>query len=53
MTHPQVEWASSPHVRTTQKVEYYIPLDKALAHPWDITEVCIPPGSAANPGILL
>ena len=27
MTRPQVKWAPSPHVRTTQKFEYYIPLD--------------------------
>ncbi len=53
MTHPQVEWAPSSHVRTTQTVEYYIFLDKAWACPWDMTEDCIPPGSAANPGILL
>jgi hypothetical protein len=52
MTCPQVEWAPSPHVRTTQKVEYYIPMDKAWARPWDMTNNCIPPGSAADPGIL-
>jgi hypothetical protein len=53
MTCLQVEWTLSPHVWTTQKVEYYILLDKAQARPWDITEACIPLGSAANPGILL
>jgi hypothetical protein len=53
ISHPQVEWAPSPHVWTTQKVEYYIPLDKAWARPRDMTEDCIPLGSAANPGILL
>jgi hypothetical protein len=31
MTRQQVKWAPSPHVQTTQKVEYYIPLDKAWA----------------------
>jgi hypothetical protein len=53
MTHPQVEWAPSPHVQTTQKVEYYILMDKAWARPRDMTNNCIPPSSAANPGILL
>jgi hypothetical protein len=28
-------------------------MDKARAHPWDMTNDCIPLGSAANPGILL
>jgi hypothetical protein len=32
MTRPQVEWASSHNVWTTQKVEYYILMDKARAH---------------------
>jgi hypothetical protein len=53
MTHPQVEWAPTPHVWAIQKVEYDIPMDKARARPWDMTNDCIPPGSAANPGILL
>jgi hypothetical protein len=53
MTRPQVEWAPNSHVRTTEKVEYYTPLNKAWARPQDMTEDCIPPGSAANPGILL
>jgi hypothetical protein len=53
MTGTQVEWAPSPHVLITQKVECYILLDKAWARPQDMTEDCIPPGSAANPGILL
>jgi hypothetical protein len=53
MTHPQVKWAPSPHVWTTQKVEYYIPINKARVCPRDMTNNCIPLGSAANPGILL
>jgi hypothetical protein len=53
MTRPQVEWALSPHVWSTQKIEYYIILVKAWAHPRDMTEDCIPPGSGADPGILL
>jgi hypothetical protein len=53
MTRPQVEWAPTPHVQTIQEVEYDILMDKARVHPWDMTNDCIPPGSAANPGILL
>jgi hypothetical protein len=53
MTRPQVEWALSHHVQTTQKVEYYILMDKAWAHTWDMTNDCIPLGSAAKPDILL
>ncbi len=36
-----------------QKVEYNITLDKACACPCNMDEACIPPGSSANPGILL
>ncbi len=53
MMRPQVTWAPNLHVRTTQKVENYIPMDMAWAHPWDMTNNCIQSGSAANPGILI